>query len=591
MKIIMCILVLLAISLVWADVKIDAYVDKNKIGINDRLKLTVEISGSEADKPEFDLKKEAWFTVISQSSSQSSSYSIVNGKMSQSKTLNYIYYLAPKLKGNLLISSQSIKYKGKVYATRPIGISVVEGSLETAPATRRNMRRGQNNQQTNTQSDKVSDNLFLIATYSTTGLYVGQPLTVSYILYTAYNISNLQFGESPEYVGLWKEATFTPTTISWTTTNYQGKRYNAMRMSELLLTPQKSGKLTVPPLNLIVDISTGGRSFFDFGSTKQVKVRSKAIPLDVKELPSQNRPTDFSGAIGRFKIAAKVEKQALKTGDSFTYTINLSGEGSFGNFSLPVLPKANHFRFMEPEIKTDKNGIKGSQTIKYLVIAQEEGEFSLPPVAFSYFDSKENKYHTIQTKEFKFKVSAGENIYIPGVASQSTVNREGSDIGFIYKDIKIESFRPFFTYFIYWLIVSCLLISIPVSAAWAVKRKKLATDTNAQRYRAADKAIKRYMKLASVAATEQKVEFYTAAQTGLNNYLTDKLAISRGSTGSEILAAIKDENIQADLQKFFARCNEARFTPVANQQAQISTDFEALKVLVNKISKIGSRKS
>jgi len=78
---------LLTINLL-AQLEVQSYVDKTKIGLQDYLKLTIEISGEDADRvSQPSLTKLENFDKLGSSSSSSSSIQIINGNIRKSLSL------------------------------------------------------------------------------------------------------------------------------------------------------------------------------------------------------------------------------------------------------------------------------------------------------------------------------------------------------------------------------------------------------------------------------------------------------------------------------------------------------------------------
>ena len=67
-------------------------------------------------------------------------------------------------------------------------------------------------------------------------------------------------------------------------------------------------------------------------------------------LPEDNRPDDFSGAIGQFDFQASVAPLQVKAGDPLTLKMDIKGSGNFKNLKMPVF-KAPGFKSYEPQIK------------------------------------------------------------------------------------------------------------------------------------------------------------------------------------------------------------------------------------------------
>ncbi|RLC50391.1 MAG: hypothetical protein DRH79_07710 [Candidatus Cloacimonadota bacterium] len=585
-KIVIIFSLLLAFNFLFSnELEVDAYVDQTKIGTSDQLTLTLEISGEKANNvrtPQLpDIKG---FRVNGPSTSSSSSYSLINGKMTSEVKQKYIYTLIPKKTGNFLIPPISVKFGKQTYTTDPINIKVVQGSTEPAPPTSSRLR---NNRNSTTTSSNLEDNLFVRTKISNKSPYKDEPILVEYTLYTRYDISNLSFGNDPAFTGFWKEDVFTPTQISFSRKNLDGIVYNTMLMRSIALFPTQTGTLEIPALELLVDIRTQSNSFFDFGSTKRYSIKSKSEKIKVKELPETGKPSGFINAVGNFNVSSQISESQLKVGDSFTYTLKLSGKGNLKQFDIPKLPEIKHLRFLEPEITTNinKDMISGSKTIKYLVIAQEKGTFDIPAIEFSYFDVQQQKYVTKRSKQFKISVAEGEGSFIASSTAQSSVTQEGRDIGFIIRSDDLQHFKIYFDSMLYWIIFFGILITIPFAVFYTKEQEKLIGNIDYQRQKQAAKILKRYMKQATEMAEKADVGFYASAQTGLSSYLADKLRINRGSTTDQINAEIAAKDISDEMKirikEMFEKCNQARFMPGGFSKENIRDDFKLMKEIVS----------
>ena len=114
------VLFILTTSMTFAQVKFDAKVSKNKLGVNERLRIDFQMNqdGDNFNPPDF-----VGFTVVG-GPNQSVSNSWINGKRSYKKT--YTYFLAPKKRGNFTISQASITIKDQSYKTTPIKIIYIQ---------------------------------------------------------------------------------------------------------------------------------------------------------------------------------------------------------------------------------------------------------------------------------------------------------------------------------------------------------------------------------------------------------------------------------------------------------------------------------
>ncbi len=568
-------------------VEIQSYVDRTRVGLSDTFTLSVEVTSSgneKIDRPE--LPKMDFVENLGVTTSTSSSYTMINGKMSSNMTYTYSFTLQPLKKGNFVIPSISVKYRKDVFTTKPIGITVVEGSTRPAPQASSPFR---NNANRDSQADeKLDDNLFIETQISNPKAYKGEPIRVTYMLFTRYNVSNMSFAGNPDFKGFWKEDIYTANKVAFDRVTKDGQAFNRMKLQEVELVPNESGTLTIPGLEMNVELIKRSRDFFDFDRANSYRIKGPERKITVKELPLEGRPDSFSGAIGNFTIQSRIDKNELKVGDSFTYTMKLTGKGNFMKFEMPMLPEVQHLHFLAPEIQSSGN----SKTAKYPGIAQEEGSFTIPAVELSYFDPQKEKYVTSKTTAYTLHVAPGENMpgYItrtPGVA-QSAVEMEGMDIDFIVRDTNVKPYVPTFSKPLYWFLWVIVLLLMPGASIYAREREKLAGNLDYVRQRKAQSILRRYLKQAS--SEVGKIEFYASAQTGLSNYLADKLRLPRGSTSEMLFSGLEKKAIeQAALQRlktFFDRCNQARFMPGGFSTDNIREDFQTLKSLVGELSKM-----
>lgn len=579
------------------DLSIQAYVNKTKIGLQDKLTYTIEISGENSDrvsKPELPTMK--GFRNLGCSTSSSSSMSYINGRMERSSTYSYNFTLQPREKGNFTIPSIEMKFKRKKYRTPNIKVTVVQGSTQPPPPTSRNLRQTQNNR--SSQNDNISDNLFIKLDLNKTTVYKGEPIIAQYRLYKRYDIRNLSFIEEPAYTDFWKEELYVAQNASFKRINYKGKLFEVMSLRNLALYPTATGSLTIPSQGLNISLVTRARSFFDFDSGKETTIRSKTRKIKVLPLPEKGKPSNFTGAVGTYKMSSNISGTEMKVGDSFTFTIKIEGSGNIKYFENPILPKINHFRFIDPEITTEMNNSKtnvyGTKIIKYLAIAQEEGTFTLPSIKFSYFDTQKKRYKTLKTKEYTLDISPGNLSYIPTGRAQSSVTREGLDIGFIIKETSLKPFKLLYnsvSYWIYWLLI---ILSIPISYIYIKEKEKRAGNFDYLRQQQANKILKKYLKQASNFANEGKIDFYAAAQTGLFSYISDKLKIPRGSTTNDIILEMKkfdyNDKLINEISNINDKCNQARFMPGGFSNEKISEDYNNLKSVINEIFKVKNRR-
>ena len=290
---------LLCFSQSVAQVSFQAKVSKNRLGLNERLRVTFEMNqnGDNFNPPSFN-----GFTVVG-GPNQSVSNSWVNGVRSFSKS--YTYFLTPTRKGKITIAQATIEIDGEVYKTTPIQVEVTQAvNNPNSPQARANAI--------------ADENLHLVAEISKRDPYLNEAITVIYKLYfsSEISVSNVNEVEMPKYSDFWSHLIPIPK-LEIKRGQYKGQPYNYVTWRKTVLYPQKTGKLVIDPLtlNVSVDVPTNRRDFFGnrvYQKTPKIITAGKRT-LEVRPLPQAGRPADFDGAVGDFDLNVKFNKTALKS--------------------------------------------------------------------------------------------------------------------------------------------------------------------------------------------------------------------------------------------------------------------------------------
>ena len=387
----------------YAQPKITATVDAKQVLVQESFTWTIAVEGSE-EMPQIrlpDIKKLALLS----GPMQSSNYTIVNGKMSSKKTLTYTFVGMEA--GKVTIPRVDVYLGKKRYQTNAISLEVVKA---------RNAEDGKN---------QPSQTVFLRALPSKTSVYVGEPLTVRYKLFTKVGVYNYQVEKLPDAVGFWAEEVAQSTQPRLVSEIVNGVRYNTAVLKTVLYYPTRSGELVIDALNaeLEIEVKSNQRSnrrfadpFFNdpFFSGKRKASKnflSNPIRIEVKGLP-EPRPKNFSGAVGKFQIRAGLDTNAVFANDAVGLSITLSGSGNFKSLKLPEPNLPEGIDKFKPE-RSEKISIQGmmhsgSKKSTYLLVPRIPGEVAIDPIEFTYFDLKAQKYITKSSGWIRLKVYDAE---------------------------------------------------------------------------------------------------------------------------------------------------------------------------------------
>jgi len=194
-------LILTLTSMCVADnITVTSYVDKSTISLNELLNLTVEIKSDEQINAEPEIPQLTGFQIVGQSSSSSTSIEIINNEMTRSVTQSFTYSLRPLKTGSFTIPPIYTKFKNKTFRSKTINVTVVE--------TNSNIQQTRKNTQKLDKNTSNTIQIFLQATPSKSEVFIGEPFTVKYILYSNKGLVGLNAEKMPEFAGFVKEETF-----------------------------------------------------------------------------------------------------------------------------------------------------------------------------------------------------------------------------------------------------------------------------------------------------------------------------------------------------------------------------------------------
>ena len=118
-------------------------------------------------------------------------------------------------------------------------------------------------------------------------------------------------------------------------------------------------------------------------------------------LPEDNRPQDFSGAIGQFDFQASVSPLQVKAGDPLTLKMEIKGSGNFKDFKIPEFTAAG-FKTYQPSVKNAGD----DKTAEEVIIPTNSSIKEVPAMQFSYFDTSIKDYKTVTQGPFDIQVTA-----------------------------------------------------------------------------------------------------------------------------------------------------------------------------------------
>lgn len=580
-------------------------VDAHKVvGVDERFNVVFEVEGENSPSNFTWSPGDDFQLVWGPQKGTSSSVSIVNGKVSKSSKSSFTYILLPKKTGTFTLPAATATVKGETISSKSITIQVVQnGAGQSSGSSSSSGGSGSSSSGSGSSSSREAasgEDVFMRLNLSKTNVVVGEPITATLSLYQRANIVGFENARFPSFDGFWSQETETPSNIEFHRESLGDNIYNAAVLRRYVIIPQKSGNMTIDPAEIVCLINvlrpgSSSGSIFDsfFGEeyvTVKKRVSTRAVTVKVSPLPA-GAPASFSGGVGNYSISARLSKDSLKVHDAASLIVTVSGKGNVSLIEAPKLSFPPDFETYDVKTtqNTDKSGTTGSKTFEYPFIPRSYGDFTLPPLKYSYYDVNSKKYATVSTDSLRIKVAKGNQTATttlePG-QNQLTVDRKGvknlgEDIRFIRT--KAPSFtedkgflvgRP-----LYWIILA--LLALAAFAIWLTMRKAAAmrADVRGTKNRKATKMALKRLKLAGEFMSKGlQTAFYEELHRALLGFVSDKLSMDMAEQNKEnIAAALASRGISEGLANEFTdlldACEYARYAPSTGSE-QMSAHYE-----------------
>ena len=542
------------------------------------------------------------------SPSRMQSTQIINGQRTERLEISYTFILRPTGAGTAKISQASASIGGKVYTTKEISIEVVKGEASQNGSQQQSGAVTGNTQSGNRSSagEVSAKDVFLKLSFSKTKVVKGEPIVATLKLYTRVPIAGFEDIKFPVFNGFWSQEIETPQNINFVRENVDGQIYNSAVLRKYMLLPQQTGDLAIKPAEMICQVqvrtaSTGGRSIFDdfFDSGYQVvkkRVNSGETSIKVSPLPA-GAPASFGQGVGNFTLSVALSRDSVKAHEAGSVIVKVEGTGNLNLIEAPKVELPADFELYDMKSSNNysygSNGISGSKTFEFPFIPRSEGVFEVPPVEYSYYDIKTNKYVTLKSLPVSIKVLKGDSqvgtgSLIQGISKQAVANL-GEDIRYILQGNPAFSAKgKFFVGSVAFFVVLVLIALMYVVLHYFLqKRAKLKGDVVRTRNRKANKVARMRLKLAN-SYMEQSLRspFYEELHKALLGYISDKLAIQfadmQRDTIKETLEnkKVSQSNI-ADFMQLLEDCEMARYS-MESGAGEMSAQYQkAISVISN----------
>lgn len=379
------IFIVFSLNILAKDTYLTLSCDRDKMAINESAVLTLKAENFSGNMNEIKINGIDNFEIVS--SGTSKEMQIINGSVSSSQTLQF--GIMPKNPGSFKLTAM-INLKKQLKNSNTVELTVSGTNKNSSP----------NNQNLNGNqiATEIGDKSFIESPKIKKSYYFGEKIPLLYDFYTDRQIYEGGFAENPELSGFITKDLKNQEAIE---TTYDNKRYLKYNLKRAIMTPVKTGEITIKPFKFQANqLSDNGFLGANFYFTPKIQ-------MNIKELPS-NKPDDFLGIIGKFSIEQEGMLGKIRLGDSITLNIKLKGSANFDQIEKLPINESDEYKIYQNEKGSIEDIVNGSyyseKKFEVVLIPKKSGMITLPDMKIPYFD--------VETGRYNYEIIKGSSIIV-----------------------------------------------------------------------------------------------------------------------------------------------------------------------------------
>ena len=585
-------ILILAFMTLWANAqRVEISAPKSTVGVGENFQVKYIIYNADVRDMRMGNLPDGIEEIYSAKSSQQSiSYS--GSKVDRSSTTVYTFTFVAENNGTFTIPPAHIITSDKNITTNSVKISV-GGHPRNDPSTSSGPKFHEEDDEPQTGmkdagTPVTSSDLFIKVSANKTHVHEQEPILLTYKVYTLVNLTQLN-GKMPDLNGFHSQEVELPQQKTFHDEYVNGRRYRCVTWSQYVMYPQMTGKLEIPSITFEGIVAQRVRNadpieiFFNGGSGyTEVKrdIVAPGLTIQVDSLP--NKPVGFSGGVGKFNISAQLEKQEVKAGDPIKLRVVVGGTGNLKLIKQPEVKFPADFDVYDPEV-TDKtglssNGVEGNMIYDFIAVPRNQGDYTIPEISLTYFDTQTNSYNTVKTQSFNLKVTPGDG----NGSDNDFADTKNQDIHQIKRgEAKyVKDGHFFYSSTAYWIWILVPLICF--FALLAIFRKRAIDNANIIKVKArnANKvAAKRLRTANKLMLKGENGLFYDEVLKALWGYVGDKLNMQEEQLSRDnVSERLTEHGVgQETVDKFIEALDECEFERYApgDPKGNMNKTFES----------------
>ncbi len=492
----------------------------------------------------------------------------VDGRREQAQSITYRYRVLPAEAGEFTIGP--ITYQA--------GGQTVELAAQTLQVVGRENPTGERRDVT------LDDLVFARLTVSRDEVYVNQDFTLEFAIYSrdinlGRDISLQEMPESGLQIQPYQELQRMREVVD-------GEIYDVRRY-RTTVRPLTAGTVRFAPqlrVQILVPRDRPRRGFFDdpffrgaFADTEAHPhtLSVETVEVAVRSLPTEARPANFTGGVGRFEFDVNVHPRTVQVGDPLTVTMRLAGEGNIDTIGAPAVEDSDHFRVFAPRVAhtdIERGGRRGRKTFEQVVIPRTMVATTIPALTLYYFDPEAETFRAVTRGPFTLELEASDEVAprtvrgvdrvdgVPRVVGQDIAYLQSTPVRWRRLDEPRWYRQPWF-----WALQGLPPLALLAVYVAARRRRALQADpAKARRYRAPRAARPGLRQAAGGLSRKDTEAFYSGLWQGLSAYFGDRLNLPPGAVTldvvqAELRQAGADDAALSAIQHCFEACEQWRF--------------------------------
>ncbi len=246
---------------------------------------------------------------------------------------------------------------------------------------------------------EAAGDVFLWASTDKVKAWVGEQITYRLDVYEGIRFVEPQMRTPPSFQDFFAEERPLPEVR---VTKVQDRPYRVRPGIRRALFPQRAGTLKIGA----AEVSLGRRR----------DVVSAEIAIEVLPLPAEGQPPSFPpNNVGKYSIAASVDRDEVQPGEPFTLTVIVEGAGNIDVLDPGTWPKIPAVRRYDPKTETTRHSgdvVGGVRKWDFLIIPERPGKLTIPPHELPYFDPSLGQYQVAKTEPITVLVGGDPNAIV-----------------------------------------------------------------------------------------------------------------------------------------------------------------------------------